>query len=150
MEKVKQLVELKKSTISEQEKRSIRRGFKQFDEQGVHASRPDIKGASTAGMEARSSQKLKALSNKMTTPVSAKRNAAEAASVMGHSAKMSHVKKLKELLSMPKPNLPKVEKKQRIEPAIVSTPVTSTSPMTSTEPKFVNAPLYTQGKDPKK
>jgi hypothetical protein len=80
-----------------------------LDKAGVHPARPDVKGQSTAGMEVRSSNKLQQLSDKMTTPVSAKRDVAAASRVMNHSAKQSHLKQLHQLIHMPKPNLPKSE-----------------------------------------
>lgn len=146
MEKVKILVDLKKSVLNEQEKRSIRKGFKRFGEDGQdHLSQQKtiVPGVSDVGIETRrgDTRNKGVISHGYARAQEPEKHAANAKEIHRHL--LNHLK------SMGKPSLPKVEKKQRIEPAIVSTPITNTSPITISSPQFVNSPLFTQGKDKK-
>lgn len=147
LEKTKQLVELKKATISEQEKRAIRKGFKRFDEGGhdpLAHQKTITPGVSDIGIQTRRAD--------AKVPGAIAHGYGRVSDPAKHAehAKKAHQQLLSHLKSMAKPSLPKVEKKQRIEPAIVSPPITNVSPMVVSSPQYVNSPLYVQGKDSKK
>jgi hypothetical protein len=85
--------------------------YRDMKKSGVHEEFPGKKGQSLAGVETRSSKNLTDLSARMTTPVSAKRDVAQAGHVMADSAKGGHEKVLAEMKAMPKPKLDKAEPK---------------------------------------